>query len=76
MRNKWRILLFVLITVLLAAAGFHLILSQKEADKKPKIITAPPMREKVPQEKEAIKHGREEGGDVPPLWENRRWSDW
>ena len=74
MRSKWRILLSIFVIILLAVAvGFYFILSQKAEKNKSHIITAPPMREKVPQEKETIKHKREKGADVPPLWENRRF---
>lgn len=73
MTSKWRIFLSVLVIILIAVAtGFYLIFSQKAPDNKYELVSAPSIEEKLPQKEEAFKHEREESGDVPPLWENRK----
>ena len=76
MRSKWGILLSIFVIILLAVAvGFYFIFPQKEADKKPEIISALPIEEKVPQKEEAIKHEQEEKREIPvlpPLSEDRK----
>ena len=60
------------IILLISAIAFYFTVSQKGMDKKTELITAPAIQEKMPQEEEAIRHEREESGDVPPLWQNRK----
>ena len=76
MRSKWGILLSIFVIILLAVAvGFYFILPQKKADKKPEIISALPIEEKVPQKKDAIKHEQEEKREIfvlPHLSEDRK----
>ena|GEM_PF-2787054 len=75
MRSKWHVLFSILAVTLIAVVvvGFYFIFSQKRVEKKPQTSTPPSTEERVPQKEEAIKHEREDRGNVAPLGKNRRF---